>query len=205
VGLRRELVRGVDLPVVVPAAPQALDLVVVEVLDQLAQTRVPSEEVLADVRPVLDGEPLEVAVERLVHPLQEHPVHVARQQLVPLPAPDDLDDVPAGPAEDRLQLLDDLPVAAHGPVEPLQVAVHDEDEVVEPLARSQGEPGDRLRLVHLAVAEEGPDVRPAGVGQPAGMEVLVEARLVDGVERPEPHRDGRELPEVGHEPGMRIA
>src|SRR6266540_1158029 len=59
---------------------------------------------------------------------------VLGEQRVPVAAPDHLDDVPAGAAEGALQLLDDLAVAAHRPVEPLQVAVHDEDEVVELLA-----------------------------------------------------------------------
>ena len=36
------------------------------------------------------------------------------------------------------------------------------------------------------------------------MQILEEARLVDRHQRPEAHRDGRELPEVGHQPGMRI-
>ena len=52
-------------------------------------------------------------------------------------APDHLDHVPAGAAEIGFQLLDDLAVAAHRAVEALQVAVDDEDQVVEPLARRQ--------------------------------------------------------------------
>jgi pyruvate dehydrogenase complex dehydrogenase (E1) component len=47
---------------------------------------------------------------------------VLLQQLIPLAAPDDLDDVPAGTAEERLELLDDLAVAAHRAVQALQVA-----------------------------------------------------------------------------------
>ena len=39
---------------------------------------------------------------------------------------------------------------------------------------------------------------------PAGVQVAVEARLVDRVDRPEAHRDGRELPEVRHEPRVRV-
>ena len=36
------------------------------------------------------------------------------------------------------------------------------------------------------------------------MQVAVEPSLVDRVERAEAHRDGRELPEVGHQPGVRV-
>ena len=103
------------------------------------------------------------------------------------PGPDDLDDVPAGAAEDRLQLLDDLAVAAHRSVQALEVAVDDEGEVVEPLARGDAQPAQRLRLVHLAVADEGPHPRAAGVGQAARGEVAVEAGLVDRGQRAEAH------------------
>ena len=74
-------------------------------------------------------------------------------------APDHLDHVPARAAEDRLELLDDLAVAAHRTVEALQVAVDDEDQVVELLACRDRQAGHRLGLVHLAVADERPHLR----------------------------------------------
>ena len=72
-----------------------------------------------------------------------------------------------GAAEVGLELLDDLAVAAHRAVEALQVAVDDEDEVVELLAAGERDRAQRLRLVHLAVAEEGPDLAAGGVGDAA--------------------------------------
>ena len=90
--------------------------------------------------------------------LTQQAVVIAREQLVPLAAPEHLDDVPAGAAEDGLELLDDLAVAAHRAVEALQVAVDDEDQVVELLARRQRDRAERLGLVGLAVAEERPDL-----------------------------------------------
>ena len=177
--LDRGLVRGVDLAVVVAAAAQLGEVVVGQVLDELAQARIRPEEVLADVRAAGDRELLELAVERLVHLLDEHAVDVAGQQVVPLARPDDLDDVPAGAAEDRLELLDDLAVAAHRAVEALQVAVDDEGQVVEALARRDVERAERLGLVRLAVAEERPDARSARVDDAAVLEVAVEAGLVD--------------------------
>ena len=66
------------------------------------------------------------------------------QQLVPARAPQDLDDVPAGAAEIAFQLLDDLAVAAHRAVEALQVAVDDEDQVVELLAAGQRDGAEAL-------------------------------------------------------------
>ena len=154
--LGRGLVGGIDLAVVVAAPAQLGEIVVRQVLDELAQARVRTEEVLADVGAAGDRELLELAVERLVHLLDEDAVDVAGQQVVPLARPDDLDDVPAGAAERRLELLDDLAVAADRAVEPLQVAVDDERQVVEALAGGDVERAERLGLVRLAVAEEGP-------------------------------------------------
>src|SRR3712207_8146138 len=60
-----------------------------------------------------------------------------------------------------------------------------------------------LRLVHLTVTEERPHPRLRGVRDPAVVQVAVEPRLVDRVDRAEAHGDGRELPEVGHQPRVR--
>ncbi len=202
--LDRRLERGVDLGRVVAAAAEDAELVVGVALDELEQLRVLAEEVPPDVVAGHDGVLLELAVHRLVHPLDEEPRVVGLQQRVPVRPPDHLDDVPAGAAEGGLELLDDLAVAAHRPVQALQVAVDDEDQVVEPLARGEGDGAEALRLVGLAVAEEGPDAAVAGVEEAAVLEVAVVARLVDGADRSEAHRDGRELPEVGHQPGVRV-
>ena len=71
------------------------------------------------------------------------------------------------PSVEGLELLDDLAVAPHRSVEALQVAVDDEDEVVEVLPAGDAEGADRLGLVHLAVADEAPDPAGAGVDQVA--------------------------------------
>ena len=141
-----------------PPRAQLLQLLVRQVLDQLEQPRIVAEEVLADVGAGLDGVLLILAVDDLAHPLDEQAVVIRREQRIPVAAPDHLDDVPAGAAEDRLELLDDLAVAAHRTVEPLQVAVDDEDQVVELLARRQRDRAERFGLVGLAVAEERPDL-----------------------------------------------
>src|SRR5205823_10881621 len=116
-----------------------------------------AEEVFPDVGATLDGVLLVLAVDGGVHLVEEDAIHVAGQELVPLRAPDDLDDVPPAAPEHGLELLDDLAVAAHGAVETLQVAVDDEDEVVEPLPRGDGEGAEALGLVALAVPDEAPD------------------------------------------------
>ena len=132
--LRRGLVGGVELAVVMAAARERAQVVVAEVFDELAQTRVRSEEVLTDVGTGLDRVPLELTVDGGVHLVEQHAVDVAQDQFVPLRPPDGLDHVPAGPAEDGLEFLDDLAVAAYRSVEALQVAVDDEDQIVETLA-----------------------------------------------------------------------
>src|ERR1700687_6273685 len=106
-------------------------------LDQLPQTWVGPEEVLPQVFAVCNDEPLRLAVGGLVHAIHEDAVDVAREQLVPLATPDDLDDLPTRTTEDRLELLDDLAVAAARAVQGLQVAVHDEGEIVEAFARRE--------------------------------------------------------------------
>ncbi len=129
---------------------------------------------------------------------------VLGEQRIPVAAPDDLDDVPAGAVEGGIELLDDFAVAAHGSVEPLQVAVDDEDEVVEEFARSEGEGAQRFGLVGFAVANEAPDAPLRGVGDAAIVQIVEEAGVIDRHDWAEAHGDGGELPEVGHEPGMRV-
>ena len=116
-----------------PAARQLAELLVRKVFDQAAQLRVLPEEMFANIRPRLDGILHELAVTDLVHALDKQAALVLGQEPVPVASPDDLDDVPAGAPEGGLQLLDDLAVAANGPVQALEVAVDDEDQIVESL------------------------------------------------------------------------
>ena len=108
------------------------------------------------------------------------------------------------PRKIALQLLDDLSVAAHRAVEALEVAVDDPDQVVQLLPPGQRDRAERLRLVHLAVAEERPHVPGRRVGQVARVQVLEEPGLVDRHDRTQAHRDRRELPEVRHQPRVRV-
>ena len=197
-------VRGVDLHRVVAAAAQAVDVLVGHVGDDRLQLRVLVEEVLAVEAAVGGGVGLELAVDRLVQPLEDHAVVVAREERVPVGAPHQLHHVPARAGEQTLELLHHRAVAAHRAVEPLQVAVDDEDQVVEALARGERERGERLRLVHLAVADERPHLAAGGGEDAAVLEVAHEPRLVDRVDRPEAHRAGGELPEVGHQPRVAV-
>ena len=80
------------------------------------------------------------------------------KQRLPVGAPHHLDHVPARAAEGSLQFVDDLAVAAHRAIQALQIAVDHEDQVVELLARGQGElRAHGFRLVGFAVADERPN------------------------------------------------
>jgi len=137
--------------------------------------------------------------------VHQHAVVVPGEQFVPLPPPDDLDDVPPRPAEDRLELLDDLAVAPNRTVQALEVAVDDEDQVVQAFPRRQGQPGLRFGLVHLAVAQERPHALVRRVLDPPVVEVPVEPGLVDRVEGGQAHRHAGVLPELRHQAGVRVA
>ena len=63
---------------------------------------------------------------------------------------------------------------------------------------------ERLGFVGLAVAEERPHLGVRALLETAIFQVAHEARLIDRHDRAETHRDRGELPEVGHQPRMRI-
>ncbi len=130
-------VGGVHLHGIVPAEREFLQLLVGQVADQLQQLRILAPEMLAEVRARFDRVLLILAVDDLAHALDEQAVLVFLEQLIPFAAPQHLDHVPAGAAEARFELLDDLPVAADRTVETLEVAVDDEDQVVELFAGSE--------------------------------------------------------------------
>ena len=73
------------------------------------------------------------------------------------------------------------------------------------LARTQRNRAQRVDLIGLAVADKRPYLAVSLFDQPAVLQVPHKPRLVDSVERSNAHRHGRELPEVLHQPGVRIA
>ena len=112
---------------------------------------------LPDVGTRHHGVLLVLAVDDFPHPPHQLTALVGLQQRVPVVAPDDFDHVPAGTAEDPFQFLNDLAVAAHRAIESLQVAVDDEDQVVQLFAGRQRDRAQRFRFVAFAVAQESPD------------------------------------------------
>ena len=198
-------VGGVDLHQVVAAALEAVDLLVRHALRQLLQFGVLVEEVVAVVASVLGGKGLHLTVHGLAQDAHQRARQVAREQAVPVAAPQQLDDVPAAAGEQTLQLIDDAAVAAHRAVQALQVAVDHPDQVVQPLARGQRQRAGALGFVHLAIAEHAPDLATPAIQQaPVGQKVH-EARVVDAADRADAHGSGGKLPEIRHQVRMGIA
>src|SRR5207237_10311343 len=135
-------------------------------------------DLLAHDRAVVRFERLVIAVDAFLHHLAQPAGGVAGEQGIPIRPPDHLDHVPAGAAEARLQLLDDLAVATHRAVEPLQVAIDDEDQVVELLAARHGDGAERFGLVGLAVASEAPDFAPVRLRETAVPQAAEELALI---------------------------
>src|SRR5580704_13971079 len=195
---------SVDFDGIVSSQPHARELFVGKMLDHLEQTGVGSEEVLTEVSAALDEIFLILTVADLAHAPDQQTVTIASDESVPVAAPDDLDDVPAGATENGFKFLNDLAVPANWAVQTLQVAVHDEDQIVEPFPRSQRDGAQGLGLVHFAVAEEGPDFAISRQLQPTIFEIPDKAGLVDRLDGTQSHRNRGELPEIRHEPGVRI-
>ena len=202
--LDRSVKGGIDFLCVVTTTAQIPDVVIAHLGNHLQRARVFAEEMLANVGAVVGLHGLVVAVQRVHHDFAQGAVFVARQKGVPVAAPDQLEHVPAGTAELAFKLLNDFAVAAHRAVQALQIAVDDEDQVVEFFTRCQSDGAHRLDFVHLAVAAEHPDFSVLSVGNTAGMKVFEKARLVNRHQRAQAHRDRRELPELRHQLGMRV-
>jgi hypothetical protein len=200
----RGCVRGVDLLRIVAAAVQAPDLLIGHVGDHLLELGVLAEEMLARVRAALGFEVLILPIDALFHQTLEQSLLIVREQGIPARSPQHLDHVPAGAEEGRLELLDDFAIAAYRSVQALQIAVDHEDEVIEPFAHRHGERAHRLRFVHLTVAQKRPDFPIRRRGDPAMLQIAHEPRLKDRHHRAQTHRHRRELPEIRHEPRMRI-
>src|SRR6185312_1257941 len=140
------------------AARQPPDLFVRPVGDERGSLGIAAEEFLTNVGAVFRLEILVFAVNAFFHQLRQLAGRIAREEFVPLVAPDDLDDVPTSAAEVAFEFLNDFSVAAHRAVEALQIAVNDEDQIVEPFASGERDRAKAFRLVHLAVAAEHPYV-----------------------------------------------
>ena len=154
--------------------------------------------------PIGGGVFLQFTIDGFVQALQQYAFLVACKQRIPVAAPQQLDDVPARAGKQALQLLNDGAVAAHRAIQPLQIAVHHKNQVIQFFACGERQTRQRFRFIHFAV----PDKRPyLAIRRRADLpifQVAHKARLINRVNRPQPHRRVRKLPKVRHQPRMRI-
>ena len=202
--LHCRLVRGIHLVDIVPAPVQQLQIGVAPAFDQCLEFR-RVEELLAQLLAAEGRVALRLAVHQQLETLDDGAVVVPLQQLVPLAVPHDFQHVPARTPEQRLEFLDHLGIGTYRPVEALQIGVQHEHDVVEILIRGKTQRPDTLRLVHLAVAQEGPHLGVARFLQAPVFQVLDESGLIDRLDRPQPHADGGKFPVVRHQPGVGVA
>ena len=100
-------------------------------LDHFQKLRVGAKEVLAGVGAAVGFAVLQLAVDDLVHALLQQALVILFKQRIPMAAPQHLDHVPTGTAEDAFQFLHDLAVAPDRSVQALQVTVDDEHQVIQ--------------------------------------------------------------------------
>ena len=100
---------------------------------------------------------LVISIQALFHTMSQHTIMVGCQQRIPTTAPDHLEYLPIGAPESPLQLLNNLAVAPHRPVETLQIAVHHEHQVIQTLARGDINRAQHLGFIGLTVTDKAPD------------------------------------------------
>ena len=113
-----------------PAAQNSYALIAHVLFETVQQLGIFPEKLVTDVGTLHRGVLLVLAIDHLVHPAFQQSVLVVGQDLIPPAAPDHLDHVPAGSAKNGFQLLDDFSVAANWAIQPLEVAIHNEDQIV---------------------------------------------------------------------------
>ena len=195
----------IDLDHVMTTALETVDLLVTEVANQRSQGFVLAEEMLAVIATIFGGKGLELPIDRLRQRSHQRAVLVPGQQYIPVRAPDQLDHVPPGAAEQGFEFINDPAVAAHRPVQALQVAVDHPGQVVEALAGGQRQCRHAFRFVHFTVAEHAPDMTVRGVLQAAMLQITHKAGMENRADRANAHGAGRELPEIRHQPRMGVA
>ena len=114
------------------------------------------------------------------------------------------DYIPTSTEVVRFQFRNDAVIPTNRAIEALKIAVNDEDQIVETFAGGHGESSARFGLILFAIAKECPNLTIGRRQNPAIFHVLDETRLINGIDRTQAHRNGGKLPEIRHQPGMRI-
>src|SRR5689334_14131760 len=112
-------VSRMDFNRIVSTQPHARKLIVGKMLDHLQQPGIGSKEVLPEISSTLDEEFLILSVGDFAKAFYQQAIPIVLEERIPIRAPNALNDVPSGAAEDSFQLLNDLAVAAHRTIETL--------------------------------------------------------------------------------------
>ena len=194
----------IDLAGIMAAAMQVADFLISHVRHQRRCLGITPEEFGSGVSAAACFECLILAIETLIHQLNQLAGCVLFQETVPVTAPQALDHIPARAAEQAFEFGDHFAIAAHRAIQALQIAVNNEDQIVEFLARGNRNGTGRFRLVHFAIAQKRPYFARGGFNHFAVFEVPHELRLVNGIDGSEAHGYGGELPEILHQPRVRV-
>ena len=198
-------ISSVNFDEVMPAAFQAVDLVISHPLCQFCELFVLSKECVAIKAAIFCGEGLHLSVDRVCKSSCQGARDIAGKQTIPIATPNELDDVPACAGKEFFELVDDSTVTAHRAIQALKIAIDYPDQIVEAFAGGQRQGAHGFRLIHFAVTKHAPDFAGRAVKQIAMAEVAHEARMIDRTDWPNPHRPCGKLPEIRHEPRVRVA
>ena len=162
--VHRLVVSRIHLLGVMATALQTPNVVVAHVGHHFECLGVLAKKVLPHVGAIVGFKSLIVAVYGVHHQLAQVAFFVARQQRLPVAAPQQLDNVPACASELAFKLLDDFAVATHRAVQTLQIAIDHKNKVVQILTGGQANRTQAFHFVHLAVATKHPHLAVFGVG-----------------------------------------
>ena len=93
--------------------------------------RILAEELFPDKGAVFALEGLVFTVQGFFHTLFQQPLGIPCQKFVPVRSPDQFDDIPSCAAEGAFEFLNDFAVAPDRPVQPLQITVDNENQVIK--------------------------------------------------------------------------
>ena len=202
--LESRFVGGVNFSRIVATLAHGAESFVGVILDHFQEARISPENVLADVCAGLHGKLLRFAVHHFSEALDEKAINILLKERIPIRSPEDLNAIPTGATECGFEFLNDLSIAADGAIQPLKVAVDNENKIVEFFAGGKRDGSQCFRLVRFAVAEERPNFSARNRLHAAIFEIAAEASLIDRHDRAKTHRNRRKLPEIRHQPRVWI-
>ena len=198
------VIRGVNLLRIMSTTVQMPNVFIAHVRNKSCSFRIFAEEIFARVFAAKCLTVLIFTIDGFHHQLTQTSGRITCQKRIPTLTPNGLNDIPLCTAELTFELLDNFAIATHRSIETLQVTVHDEDQVIQTFATRNRNCTQRFRFVRFTVAQEAPNLTVGLRHQATAFQILPVTRLINRADRPQTHRHGWELPEVRHQPWMRI-